>query len=75
MDYWKCRRASVSDGVRSYAESQGCQVQDFIPRSRDFLHQWDVFGIFILKIQSRDFFGVFQNSSSKFSNQVFGEIS
>ena len=46
--------------------------------SRDlgiFYISWDVFGIFILKIQSRDFFGIFQNSSSKFSNQVFGEIS
>ena len=46
--------------------------------SRDlgiFYISWDVFGILILKIQTRDFFGIFQNSSSKFSNQVFGEVS
>ena len=50
----------LRQGICAVAGSQRCQVRDFIPRSRDFSRQLGFFKIFILKRQSRDFFGIFE---------------
>ena len=76
IGYFRIHRTHENAQIWNHrASKQCCQVRDFIPRSRDFLHQLGCFWDFYFKNSISGFFGIFQNSSSKFSIQVFGEIS
>ena len=49
------QRARLGEG-----DTECCQVRSFIRDLAIFEISWDVFGIFIFKTQTRDFFGLFQ---------------